>query len=185
MHPYKPISSRLKHTYFICFFHSVYSSDWITLMMKGLWWANSWRKLFYVKPSFRNINNYGSPDNSCSKCALLRQISMMQIFSIVFYFFTFLPFMQNYWYFNEKCLMIGRKKAKGDLTCHNKPHFCFVRTNIIKMVMQSGIWPFEAKNNICSLTNFFLFTENLLPRNVWYWGMYFIEIIFIVVSMIC
>ena len=62
--------------------------------------------------------------------------------------------------------MIGRKIAKGDLTCHNKPHFCFVRTNIIKMVMQSGIWPFKAKNNICSLTNFFLFTENLLPRDV-------------------
>ena len=34
------------------------------------------------------------------------------------------------------------------------------------MMMQSGIWPFEAKNNICSLTNFFLFTENLLPRDV-------------------
>ena len=97
-------------------------------MIKGLWWANSW-KLFYVKSSFRNINNFGSPDNNCSKCALLRQISMMHIFSIVFYFFTFLPFMQNYWYFNEKCLMIGRKIAKGDLTCHNKPHFCFLRAS--------------------------------------------------------
>ena len=117
--------------------------------------------------------------------ALLRQISMMHIFSIVFYFFTSLPFMQNYWYFNEKCLMIGRKIAKGDLTCHNKPNFCFVRTNVIKMVMQSVVCSFEAKNNICSLTNFFLFTENLLPRNVWYWGMYIREIIFIVVSMIC
>ena len=60
----------------------------------------------------------------------------------------------------------GRKIAKGDMTCHNKPHFCFLRANVIKMVMQSGIWPFEAKNNICSLTNFFLFTENLLPGNV-------------------
>ena len=30
--------------------------------------------------------------------------------------------------------------------------------------MQSGICPFEAKNNIFSLANFF--TENLLPRNV-------------------
>ena len=60
----------------------------------------------------------------------------------------------------------GRKIAKGDMTCHNKPHFCFLRANVIKMVMQSGIWPFEAKNNICSLTNFFLFTENLLPRDV-------------------
>ena len=29
--------------------------------------------------------------------------------------------------------MIRRKIAKGDLACHNKPHFCFVRTNIIKM----------------------------------------------------
>ena len=133
-------------------------------MIKGLWWANSW-KLFYVKLSFRNINNFGSPDN-CSKCALLRQMSMMHIFSIVFYFFTFLPFMQNYWYFNEKCLLIRRKIAKGDMTCHNKPHFCFLRANVIKMVMQSGIWPFEVKNNICSLTNFFLFTENLLPRDV-------------------
>ena len=134
-------------------------------MIKGLWWANSW-KLFYVKPSFRYINNFGSPDNNCSKCALLRQISMMHIFSIVFYFFTFLPFMQNYWYFNEKCLLIRRKIAKGDMTCHNKPHFCFLRANVIKMVMQSGIWLFEAKNNICSLANFFLFTENLLPRDV-------------------
>ena len=62
--------------------------------------------------------------------------------------------------------MIGQKIAKGDLPCHNKPHFCFFRINIIKMVMQSGIWPFKAKNNICSLTNFFLFTENLLPRDV-------------------
>ena len=59
------------------------------------------------------------------------------------------------------------KIAKGDMTCHNKPHFCFVRTNIIKIVMQSGIWPFKVKNNTCSLTNFFfLFTENLLPRDV-------------------
>ena len=34
------------------------------------------------------------------------------------------------------------------------------------MVMQSGVCPFEAKNNIRSLANFFLFTENLLPRDV-------------------
>ena len=27
MHPYKPISSQLKHTIFICFLFSVYSSD--------------------------------------------------------------------------------------------------------------------------------------------------------------
>ena len=62
--------------------------------------------------------------------------------------------------------MIRRKISKGDITCHNKPHFCFVRTNVIKMVMQSGIWPFETKNNICGLANFFLFTENLSPRDV-------------------
>ena len=58
------------------------------------------------------------------------------------------------------------KNSKGNMTCHSKPHFCFVRTNIIKMVMQSGIWPFKAKYNICSLANCFLFTENLLPRDV-------------------
>ena len=62
--------------------------------------------------------------------------------------------------------MIRRKISKEDITCHNKPHFCFVRTNVIKMVMQSGIWPFETKNNICGLANFFLFTENLSPRDV-------------------
>ena len=60
--------------------------------------------------------------------------------------------------------MIRRKISKGETTCHNKPHFCFVKGNIAKMVMQSGICPFEAKNNIFSLANFF--TENLLPRNV-------------------
>ena len=62
--------------------------------------------------------------------------------------------------------MIRRKIAKGDMNCYNKLHFCFVRTNIIKMVMQSGVCPFEAKNNICSLASCFLFPENLLPRNV-------------------
>ena len=60
--------------------------------------------------------------------------------------------------------MIRRKISKGETTCHNKPHFCFVKGNITKIVMQSGICPFEAKNNIFSLANFF--TENLLPRNV-------------------
>ena len=35
MHPYKPILSWLKHTYFFCFLSSVYSSDWITLMIKA------------------------------------------------------------------------------------------------------------------------------------------------------
>ena len=59
--------------------------------------------------------------------------------------------------------MIRRKISKGDMTCHSKPHFCFVRANIIKMVMQSGIWPFEAKSNICSLAIFVFSTENLLP----------------------
>ena len=53
------------------------------------------------------------------------------------------------------------KIAKGDMTCHNKPHFCFVRTNIIKIVMQSGIWPFKVKNNTCSLTNFFFFLQKI------------------------
>ena len=33
------------------------------------------------------------------------------------------------------------------------------------MVMQSGIWPFEAKNNICGLANFF-FLQKMLPRDV-------------------
>ena len=33
------------------------------------------------------------------------------------------------------------------------------------MVMQSGICPFEAKNNIFSLANFFI--ENLLPNNIY------------------
>ena len=62
--------------------------------------------------------------------------------------------------------MIGRKIAKGDLTCHNKPHFCFVRTNIIKMVMQSGYAFLMRKIIFAALLIFFLFTENLLPRNV-------------------
>ena len=74
--------------------------------------------------------------------------------------------------------------VKKDITCHNKPHFCSVRTNIIKMVMQSGMWPFEAKNNICSLAYFF-FTENLLLRDVKIEVCILIGIIFIVVSMIC
>ena len=52
--------------------------------------------------------------------------------------------------------MIRRKISKGDIP--------FVKGNIAKMVMQSGICPFEAKNNIFSLANFFI--ENLLPRNV-------------------
>ena len=30
------------------------------------------------------------------------------------------------------------KNSKGNMTCHSKPHFCFVTTNIIKMVMPSG-----------------------------------------------
>ena len=51
------------------------------------------------------------------------------------------------------------KIAKEDMTCHNKPHFCFVGAYIIKMVMQSGICPFEAKNNICSLAKFFFFLQ--------------------------
>ena len=29
----------------------------------------------------------------------------------------------------------------------------------LEMVMQSGIWPSEAKNNICSLANFFFFSR--------------------------
>ena len=120
----------------------------------------------------------------CSAATNLNDAYLLNCFFFLFIHYPSLLWL-NYWYFNEKCLMIRRKIAKGDLTCHNKPHFCFVRTNVIKIVMQSGVCPFEAKNNICSLTNFFLFTENLLPRNVWYWGMYFIEIIFIVVSMIC
>ena len=59
------------------------------------------------------------------------------------------------------------KNSKGNMTWHNKPHFCFVRTNIIKMVMQSGYAFLKRKNNICSLANCFLFPENLLPRNVY------------------
>ena len=59
------------------------------------------------------------------------------------------------------------KNSKGNMTWHNKPHFCFVRTNIIKMVMQSGYAFLKRKNNICSLATCFLFPENLLPRNVY------------------
>ena len=51
--------------------------------------------------------------------------------------------------------MIGRKIAKGDLTCHNKPHFCFVRTNIIKMVMQSGYAFLKRKIIFAALLIFF------------------------------
>ena len=69
--------------------------------------------------------------------------------------------------------MIRRKIAKGDMTCHNKPHSCFVGANIIKMVIQSGMCPFEAKNNICSLANFFFlqkicYQETLILRYVFY-----------------
>ena len=137
---------------------------------------------------------------------------MIHIFSVVFvcFFLLLLLFIHfpsllfiNYRYFNEKCPMIGRKISKGDMICHNKPHFCFVRVNIIKMVKQSGICPFEAKSNICSLTNFFFhrndykynsykmhtsvskFDKKSFTLKLWYWGMHFIGIIFIVVSMIC
>ena len=58
-----------------------------------------------------NTKSYGSPDNSCSKCALLWQISMMHIFSTVFSLFTFLSLCINYKYFTEKCLMIRRKNS--------------------------------------------------------------------------
>ena len=117
---------------------------------------------------------------------------MIHIFSVVFVCFFLLLLLLfihfpsllfiNYRYFNEKCPMIGRKISKGDMICHNKPHFCFVRVNIIKMVKQSGICSFEAKSNICSLTNFF-FLQKIFYLETW--GMHFIGIIFIVVSMIC
>ena len=93
-----------------------------------------------------------------------RQILMIHIFSIVFISSLSSLLCINKGYFNEKSRMIRRKISKGETTCHNKPHFCFVKGNIAKMVMQSGICPFEAKNNIFSLANFFI--ENLLPRNV-------------------
>ena len=107
-------------------------------MIKGFRSTNSWRKLLYVKPYLRSTNNYGSPDKSCSKCALLWQISMMHIHLNCFLFLRFPLFMHKLWIFQWECLMIRRKIAKGDMTCHSKPNFCFVWTNIIKMVMQSG-----------------------------------------------
>ena len=117
--------------------------------------------------------NYESPDNSCSKCALLRQISMMHIFSIVFYFFAFLSLCINYEYFNEKCLMIRRKIAKGDMTCQSKPNFCFVWTNIIKMVVQSGYSFLKRKIIFAALLIVFFFQkicflETLILRYVFH-----------------
>ena len=59
MHHYKPILQQLKYTIPI-----YYSFDWITLIIKGLGgptrkFKREYIKLFYGKPYFRNINNYG------------------------------------------------------------------------------------------------------------------------------
>ena len=110
----------------------------------------------------------------------------MHIFSTVFFFIHF-PFLLyiNYGYFNEICIMIRRKIAKGDLTCHNKLHFCFVRTNIIKMVMQSAYALLKRKLIFAALLIFFSFYRKSVTLKLWYWGMHFIGIMFIVVSMIC
>ena len=102
-----------------------------------------------------------------------------------FYPFAFFSFMHKLWIFQWECRMIRRKISKGETTCHNKPHFCFVKGNIAKMVMQSGICPFEAKNNICSLAKFFFFLQKIRYLKLWYWGMHFMKIIFVVVSVIC
>ena len=103
---------------------------------------------------------------------LLSCFCLFLLLLLLFIHFPSLLFI-NYRYFNEKCPMIGRKISKGDMICHNKQHFCFVRVNIIKMVKQSGICPFEAKSNICSLTNFFFlqkifYLETLILRYAFY-----------------
>ena len=116
----------------------------------------------------------------CSSVTNLNDSYLLSCFCLFFLLLLLLLFIHfpsllfiNYRYFNEKCPMIGRKISKGDMICHNKPHFCFVRVNIIKMVKQSGICPFEAKSNICSLTNFFFlqkifYLETLILRYAFY-----------------
>ena len=79
--------------------------------------------------------------------------------SIVFYFFAFLSLCINYEYINKKCLMIRRKIAKGDMNCHSKPNFCFVWTNIIKMVMQSGYSFLKRKIIFAALLIVFFFQK--------------------------
>ena len=159
MHFYKPILSQLKHTIFLCFLFSVNSSDWITLMIKGLGEPTrqfKGNKLCYVIPSsgfnITNATNVNDP----------------YLLDCFFFFFFSISFSLciNYGYSNEKCLTIRRKIGKGDMTCRNNPHFRFAGINIVKMVMQSSVCPFEANNNICSPANFFLFTEDLSPRDV-------------------
>ena len=90
-----------------------------------------------------------------------------------FYFFAFLSLCINYEQFNEKCRMTRRKIAKGDMTCHSKPHFCFVRTNIIKMVMQSGYAFLKRKTIFTGLLIVFYFQkicylETLILRYVFH-----------------
>ena len=70
-------------------------------------------------------------------------------------------------------LMIKRKTAKGDMTCHSKPHFCFVWTNIIKMVMQSGYSFLKRKIIFAALLIVFFFQkicylETLILRYVFH-----------------